>query len=153
MNYYLTVLSTTINTNLDLDSLFGGIVDIIIKIAMYVGIALAVGGVFSLVLAYKDENAEGQSRAVRIIVVGGALIIIPVGLAKAAPVQHFMNVLTAVTLGPGYTVSPHRVNGGIYERYTGKYVKSDLRRKSVLEHIRNTLRQPFLFRRCFWHCL
>lgn len=74
MNYYLTVLSTTINTNLDLDSLFGGIVDIIIKIAMYVGIALAVGGVFSLVLAYKDENAEGQSRAVRIIVVGGALI-------------------------------------------------------------------------------
>lgn len=39
MNYYLTVLSTTINTNLDLDSLFGGIVDIIIKIAMYVGIA------------------------------------------------------------------------------------------------------------------
>lgn len=61
MNYYLTVLSTTINTNLDLDSLFGGIVDIIIKIAMYVGIALAVGGVFSLVLAYKDENAEGQS--------------------------------------------------------------------------------------------
>ena len=37
-------------------------------------------------------------------VVGGALIIIPVGLAKAAPVQHFMNVLTAVTLGPWYAV-------------------------------------------------
>lgn len=70
---FLTVL-TTINTNLDLNSLFGGVVDIIIQIAMYVGIALAVGGVFSLVLAYKDENAEGQSRAVRIIVVGGALI-------------------------------------------------------------------------------
>jgi|GEM_PF-2198717 hypothetical protein len=83
MNYYLTVLSTTINTNLDLDSLFGGIVDIIIKIAMYVGIALAVGGVFSLVLAYKDENAEGQSRAVRIIVVGGALIGLRVLLQTA----------------------------------------------------------------------
>ena len=83
MNYYLTVLSTTINTNLDLDSLFGGIVDIIIKIAMYVGIALAVGGVFSLVLAYKDENAEGQSRAVRIIVVGGALIGLRVRLQTA----------------------------------------------------------------------
>ena len=75
--------STTINTNLDLDSLFGGIVDIIIKIAMYVGIALAVGGVFSLVLAYKDENAEGQSRAVRIIVVGGALIGLRVLLQTA----------------------------------------------------------------------
>ena len=83
MNYYLTVLSTTINTNLDLDSLFGGIVDIIIKIAMYVGIALAVGGVFSLVLAYKDENAEGQSRAVRIIVVGGAHIGLRVLLQTA----------------------------------------------------------------------
>ena len=83
MNYFLTVLSTTINTNLDLDSLFGGIVDIIIKIAMYVGIALAVGGVFSLVLAYKDENAEGQSRAVRIIVVGGALIGLRVLLQTA----------------------------------------------------------------------
>lgn len=83
MNYYLTVLPTTINTNLDLDSLFGGIVDIIIKIAMYVGIALAVGGVFSLVLAYKDENAEGQSRAVRIIVVGGALIGLRVLLQTA----------------------------------------------------------------------
>lgn len=65
---------TSINTNLDLNSLFGGIIDIIIQIGMYVGIVLAAGGVFSLVLAYKDENAEGQSRAVRLIVVGGALI-------------------------------------------------------------------------------
>ena len=79
---FLTVL-TTINTNLDLNSLFGGVVDIIIQIAMYVGIALAVGGVFSLVLAYKDENAEGQSRAVRIIVVGGALIGLRVMLQTA----------------------------------------------------------------------
>ena len=80
--HFLTVL-TTINTNLDLNSLFGGVVDIIIQIAMYVGIALAVGGVFSLVLAYKDENAEGQSRAVRIIVVGGALIGLRVLLQTA----------------------------------------------------------------------
>ena len=79
---FLTVL-TTINTNLDLNSLFGGVVDSIIQIAMYVGIALAVGGVFSLVLAYKDENAEGQSRAVRIIVVGGALIGLRVLLQTA----------------------------------------------------------------------
>ena len=79
---FLTVLTTN-NTNLDLNSLFGGVVDIIIQIAMYVGIALAVGGVFSLVLAYKDENAEGQSRAVRIIVVGGALIGLRVLLQTA----------------------------------------------------------------------
>ena len=61
--------------------------DIIIQIAMYVGIALAVGGVFSLVLAYKDENAEGQSRAVRIIVVGGALIGLRVLLQTAGLVN------------------------------------------------------------------
>ena len=71
MNYYLTVLSTTINTNLDLDSLFGGIVDIIIKIAMYVGIALAVGGVFwcwptrTKMLKVSPEPSALSSSAVR----------------------------------------------------------------------------------------
>lgn len=74
---------TSINTNLDLNSLFGGIIDIIIQIGMYVGVVLAAGGVFSLVLAYKDENAEGQSRAVRLIVVGGALIGLRVLLKTA----------------------------------------------------------------------
>lgn len=66
--------SVSINTNLDLDQLLGGIVSIIIKMALYVGIVLAVGGVFSLVLAYKDDNSDAQAKAVRVIVVGGALI-------------------------------------------------------------------------------
>jgi len=70
----LFLSSTTINTNLDLDHLFGGVADIIIKIAFYVGAVLAIGGVFSLLLAYKDENADAQSKAVRIIVIGGALV-------------------------------------------------------------------------------
>lgn len=66
--------SVTINTNLDLDQLLGGIVSIIIKMALYVGIVLAVGGVFSLILAYKDDNSDSQAKAVRTIVIGGALI-------------------------------------------------------------------------------
>ena len=66
--------SVTINTNLDLDKLFGNMLGIIIKLAMYVGIALAAGGVFSWLLSMKDDNAEGQSRAIRLIVIGGALI-------------------------------------------------------------------------------
>ena len=41
---------------------------------------------------------------IAISVVGGALIVIPIGLAKAAPVQHFMNVVTAITLGPWYAM-------------------------------------------------
>lgn len=77
------VMLTTINTTLDLDSLFGGIIDIIIQIAMWVGIILATGGVFSLVLAYKDENPDAQSRAIRILVVGGALIGLRVLLQTA----------------------------------------------------------------------
>lgn len=77
------VFLTTINTDIDLDSLFGGIIDIIIQIAMWVGVVLAVGGVFSLVLAYKDENADGQSRAIRVLVVGGALIGLRVLLQTA----------------------------------------------------------------------
>ncbi len=77
----------TINTNLDLDQLLGGIVGIIIKIAMYVGIVLAVGGVFSLILAYKDDNSDAQAKAVRIIVVGGALIGLRALLALAGIVS------------------------------------------------------------------
>ncbi len=73
-NPMLLTDTVTINTGLDLDRLFGGIVSIIIKIALYAGIALAVGGVFSLVLAYKDDNADAQAKAVRVIVVGGALV-------------------------------------------------------------------------------
>lgn len=42
---------------------------------------------------------------IAITVVLGSLIIIPVGVAKAAPVQHFMNVVAGVTLGPGYAVA------------------------------------------------
>ena len=39
---------------------------------------------------------------IAISVIFNSFFVIPVGLAKAAPVQHFMNVVTAVTLGPWY---------------------------------------------------
>lgn len=68
------VVLTQVNTNIDLDSMMGGIIDIIIKLAMYVGIALAAGGVFSWLLAYKDENSDNQARGIRLVVIGGALI-------------------------------------------------------------------------------
>jgi len=69
-----TFCPSRIDTNLDLDALGGGVIDLICKIALYVGVIMAAGGVFSLVLAYKDDNADGQSRAIRIVVVGAALI-------------------------------------------------------------------------------
>lgn len=63
-----------INSNIDMDNLFANMADIIIKIAFYVGALIAIGGIFSLVIAYKDDNADGQTRAVRLIVVGVVLI-------------------------------------------------------------------------------
>ena len=65
---------TEIKTDISLDTIFGGVIDVIIKLALYVGILMAAGGIFSLVLAYKDENAEAQTRSARYIVVGVFLI-------------------------------------------------------------------------------
>lgn len=73
----------TISQNMDLNTLFGGIVDIIMQIAFYVGGILVIGGVFSLLLAYKDENADAQAKAVRLIVIGGALVGLRVLLQAA----------------------------------------------------------------------
>ena len=39
---------------------------------------------------------------IAISVIFSSFIVIPVGVAKAAPVQHFMNVVAGVTLGPWY---------------------------------------------------
>lgn len=63
-----------INTNLDMDALFANMAGIVVKIAFYVGALIVVGGIFQLVLAYKDDNSDGQTRAVRLIVVGVILV-------------------------------------------------------------------------------
>lgn len=78
---------TTINADLDLDTLFGGIIDMIIKIGFYVGVIFAVGGVFSLILAYKDDRPDDQAKAIRVIVVGGVLIGLRIFLQMAGIIQ------------------------------------------------------------------
>lgn len=79
--------SVQINTNLDLDSLAGGMIGLIIKLASYVGLALAAGGVFSWLMAMKDDNSEGQSRAIRLIFIGGALMGLRALLALAGIIK------------------------------------------------------------------
>lgn len=37
--------------------------------------------------------------------IGGSLIIIPLGFVRAAPFQHFMNVLVSFILGPWYSLA------------------------------------------------
>lgn len=56
------------------DSIINQMINVIADVARYVGILITVGGIFMLVLAYKDDNADQQARAIRLIVVGGVLI-------------------------------------------------------------------------------
>ncbi|MGN0710254.1 MAG: hypothetical protein ACI4LO_00735 [Anaerovoracaceae bacterium] len=56
------------------DQVMKGVINIIFEVAKYVGIVLAVSGIFQLILAYKDDNADGQSRAVRLVVVALVLL-------------------------------------------------------------------------------
>ncbi|MFP5522144.1 energy coupling factor transporter S component ThiW [Peptococcus simiae] len=38
-------------------------------------------------------------------VIFNSFIVFPIGIAKVAPVQHLMNVIAAVWLGPGYALA------------------------------------------------
>lgn len=70
----LPAYAVTINQNLTTEKLIGGIIDFIIKVAFYMGFVIVAAGIFMLILAFKDENAEGQSRAARFCVVGAIMI-------------------------------------------------------------------------------
>ena len=70
----LTFCATNVNEGATPENVLGGVLDIVFKIAFWVGAVLGVSGVFQLVLAYKDDNADGQSRAVRLVVVALLLI-------------------------------------------------------------------------------
>ncbi len=74
---------TTVNANLNMENLFGGIVDIIIKMAFYIGISIAIGGVVALFLAYQNDNADKQANAIRSIVVGACLTSLRIFLQMA----------------------------------------------------------------------
>lgn len=57
-----------------MQTIFNKMLDIIFKIALYLGAGITAFALVSWILAMKDENAEGQSRAIRYAVVGVALI-------------------------------------------------------------------------------
>ena len=66
--------AATVVTNLDSATVVGGILEVIFEIAMYIGIVLGVIGVFQFIMAMKDDNAEQQTRGIRLAIVGIALI-------------------------------------------------------------------------------
>ena len=50
-----------LNTNISMENLFGSMVEIVLQIALYVGALITVSGVFSLIMAYKDDNGATRS--------------------------------------------------------------------------------------------
>ena len=53
----------------------------------------------------KTKKITMSSMLVAIGVIVGNIIFIPVGVSKCFPVQHTINVIAAVILGPGYAVA------------------------------------------------
>ena len=66
--------AVTINENATTETVVGGILDVIFNIAFWIGVVITVIGVFSFLLSFKDDNAESQSRGIRLAIVGGSLI-------------------------------------------------------------------------------
>lgn len=64
----------TINSDLETEEMLGGIITFICTVARYMGIVIVAAGIFMLIFAYKDDNAEAQSRAVRFAVIGAIML-------------------------------------------------------------------------------
>lgn len=56
------------------EALITSIIGIVLTLARYIGIVLVVTGVFQLVMAYKDDNADSKTRGVQLAIVGVILI-------------------------------------------------------------------------------
>lgn len=63
-----------INDDMTTETMIGGIIGFIIEVARYMGFVVVAAGIFMFVFAYKDDNAEAQSRAARFAVVGAILL-------------------------------------------------------------------------------
>lgn len=74
LGFTVPASATQINPNATTEGVVGGILDVIFQVAFYFGIGIAAIGVVSFLFAYKDDNAESQSRGLRMALVGTALI-------------------------------------------------------------------------------
>lgn len=70
----LPVSAATVNTDMTTEEMLGGIIEFICNVARYMGIVVVAAGIFMLIFAYKDDNAEAQSRAVRFAVIGAIML-------------------------------------------------------------------------------
>ena len=56
------------------ETLITSIIGIVLTLARYIGIVLVVTGVFQLVMAYKDDNADSKTRGIQLAICGVILI-------------------------------------------------------------------------------
>jgi len=74
---FAAILMTTAPANCaSFDSVVNSLVGFIYDLARVVGVVLAANGAFNWLLANKDENADGQSRGIKLVVVGLALVFL-----------------------------------------------------------------------------
>lgn len=59
---------------ISIEEIMGSVLGIIFTVAMYIGIILAIWGLFQLVMSLKNDDAEAKSRATQLMVVGIVLI-------------------------------------------------------------------------------
>lgn len=74
LTFAVPASAVTINDNMDTKDMIGGIIGFIIEVAKWMGLVVVAAGIFMFVFAYKDDNAEAQSRAARFAVVGALLL-------------------------------------------------------------------------------
>lgn len=60
--------------NTDPEAMIMSIITLILTIARWVGVVLLVWGIFQMVMAFKDENAEGKSRSM--LLIGSSIALI-----------------------------------------------------------------------------
>ncbi len=75
--FMTTAIASTAPTfcaNATMATIFDKILNIVYDIALYSGLGIVAFGAVSWIMAMKDENAEGQSRAIRFVIVGIALV-------------------------------------------------------------------------------
>ncbi|MCI9545800.1 MAG: DUF2460 domain-containing protein [Lachnospiraceae bacterium] len=70
----LATIEPTFATATDPDALVKSIITIVLKMARYIGMVLVVTGVFQLVMAYKDDNADSKTRGIQLAICGVILI-------------------------------------------------------------------------------
>lgn len=69
-----TTLPTIAHAGNDPESIVDGILGVVVNIFPFIGAFFIVAGVFKLIMAYRNDNPEGQTGAAKDIVIGAVFV-------------------------------------------------------------------------------